>query len=124
MFCTDKEGEFLLSHLDEEQKVLEYGSGNSTPRIAIRVHKLISIEHNPEWFNNIWIQTNTTVILKEPKYPVIKPDDGTYEQFKDYIEEPLKYAPFDLIYIDGRARVGCASICSKLGHKDTLVFYT
>jgi hypothetical protein len=27
-----------------------------------------------------------------------------------------------VIFIDGRARVGCASICKKLGHKDTIVF--
>ena len=98
MWCSDKESEFLLSHLNREQMVLEYGSGDSTGIIAIRVDKLISIEHNPEWVNKIWIPTNTTVILKESKFPIIKPADGTYEQFKDYIEAPLKDAPFDLIH--------------------------
>jgi len=124
MWCTDKESEFLLSHLNQKQKVLEYGSGDSTAIIDGKVGLLISIEHDPGWFDvikGIYFM-NTHVILKKPTFPVVKPKDGTYEQFKDYIEEPLKSAPFDLIYIDGRARVGCASICSKLGHKDTLVF--
>jgi len=122
MFCTDKEGEFLLSHLNQKQKVLEYGCGDSTTIIARKVKELITIEHNAIWFYRMRDAINLTIILKEPAYPVRPPDDGNYEQFKDYIEEPLKHAPFDLIYIDGRARVSCASICSKLGHKDTLIF--
>ena len=35
----------------------------------------------------------------------------------------LKKYSNDIILIDGRARVACASKCHLLGHKDTLVFF-
>ena len=35
--------------------------------------------------------------------------DGTYEQFADYVEKPVEYEmKFDLIIVDGRARVAAA----------------
>ena len=36
--------------------------------------------------------------------------DGTYEQFADYVEKPVQYGSttFDLIIVDGRARVAAA----------------
>ena len=42
--------------------------------------------------------------------------------FKDYIESPIEYGPFDIILIDGRARVSCSSICKLLSHENTIIF--
>ena len=45
-----------------------------------------------------------------------------YDEFKDYIESPIEYGPFDIILIDGRARVSCSSICKLLSHENTIIF--
>lgn len=90
--------------------------------------------------------------MKPDSEPKPEYDDGTYSDFESYIELPLILSKvragiikanregnqsaiklltshishlthgFDVILIDGRARVGCASVCHLLGHKDTLVF--
>jgi hypothetical protein len=41
-------------------------------------------------------------------------EDGSYEDFKDYIEYPSDKGPFDFIFIDGRARRGCLEMSRKL----------
>lgn len=124
-----EEQEFFLNHLHKDMRVLEYGSGASTLAIAPLVKELVSIEHNEEWYRKMAAQVPENVLLyfmKPDSEPKPNYDDGTYEDFKSYIELPLilteKRGKFDVIFIDGRARVGCASICKLLGHKDTLVF--
>ena len=44
------------------------------------------------------------------------------QQFETYIKKPLELGKFDLIFIDGRARIECAKICKDISHKDTLIF--
>lgn len=125
MFTSNEEELFFLSELNKTQNVLEYGSGVSTSEIAGKVNLMVSMEHQKEWYdkniNNV--PSNCTLLLRGPNLPYIEGGHcGTYEEFKDYIEAPLEYKPFDIILIDGRARVSCASICKLLGHKDTLIF--
>lgn len=125
MFTTTTEEFFFTSHLKPTQVVLEYGSGYSTNEIATKVKTLISMEHQKIWYDkNITnLEPNCVLLLKEPNLKYIEGGHcGTYEEFKDYIEAPIEYAPFDIILIDGRARVACSSICRLLGHSDTLVF--
>lgn len=127
MFTSSNESKFFLSHLTNTQKVLEYGSGESTFEIAKKVKELISIEHDRKWYNKtvLNIPSNCKLILNEPNlfYPSTGPaHDGTFEEFKDYIHSPLPLAPFDVIFIDGRARVACAEISQLLGHSETIVF--
>lgn len=112
------EENFFLSHLNKNMRVLEFGSGFSTAVIAQHVKHIVSIEHNSEYFNS------TGKLLDDNKIfnydlrlvrPSIEPQggyDGDYTQFKSYIEEPLSCVKndglFDVIFIDGRARVDCA----------------
>ena len=49
-------------------------------------------------------------------------EENKYIDFKEYVDAPIGYGPFDIILIDGRARVACASKCHLLGHKNTIVF--
>ena len=42
--------DFLTPRLSKELTVFEFGSGNSTSFFAQRVKKVISIEHNKEWY--------------------------------------------------------------------------
>jgi len=124
MFGSPEEKEFLLSNLNSHHKVLEYGSGSSTNEIAGIVGEIISIEHNVSWFEKVKLKLpkNASIFYKPPSPPLKKWDEGTFEQFKEYIEYPIRFAPFDIVFIDGRARVGCASVCNKLGDENTVVF--
>lgn len=119
-----EEKEFLFSHFTKKQKVLEYGSGKSTAEIASKVKKLVTMEHNNEWYERVneSLPKNATIIFAPPPNPCRPPNDGSRKEFKSYIEYPINIAPFDIIFIDGRARVACASICNRLSHKDTIIF--
>lgn len=125
MFTRKDEEDFLFTEINNTQRVLEYGSGSSTSQIAKKCLSIISIEHQQNWFNRYKnaVPDNCTLLLRKPNLPYMEGRHcGAYDEFKDYIETPLSFGPFDVIFIDGRARVGCASICNKLGHKDTIVF--
>lgn len=125
MFTTHQEQEFFFKELNIDKKVLEYGSGSSTSEICSRVKLLVSIEHQKDWFEKTKSQDlpNTIILLKEPNIHYEEGKHcGTYEEFKDYIEAPLEYAPFDIILIDGRARVACSSFCKNLAHENTVIF--
>ena len=128
--ATPGETSLFMSSLKPDDSVLEYGSGRSTLEIAKIVRKIVSIEHQKQWYKHVSSASldigldNCCVFLSEPTSDFTEGgDDGTYEQFKDYIEYPLDYAPFDVILIDGRARVECAKICNRLvSSKDSTVF--
>lgn len=125
MFARIAEQNFLLFHIDENKTVLEYGSGESTIEIANICKNIVSVEHQKSWYDQLMlsIPSNCVLILKEPNaYFAESGDDGTYEQFHEYVRCPLSYGNFDIILIDGRARMACASVCNMMGHKDTLIF--
>lgn len=125
MFTSEIEQHFFMNHLNSDMKVLEYGSGQSTREIAQKVKSIISIEHQPNWYNQLInnVPNNCNLILKIPDMEYIEGGHcGTYEQFKNYIEAPIIYGPYDLILIDGRARTSCASIVNKMTNKDTIIF--
>ena len=43
--------DFMTPRLEKELVIFEFGSGNSTLFFAKRIKKIISIEHNIDWFN-------------------------------------------------------------------------
>lgn len=102
---------------------LEWGAGTGThffTDFISKDSKWISIEHNEEWAETVKKQINkpnVSIIHKGPNnepapgayYGLVdyKINDGTYEDFKDYIEYPSEYTPYDLVLIDGRARTQC-----------------
>ena len=125
MFIDPSEQKFFLQHLSDTQNVLEYGSGESTLEISKIVKSLISIEHQQVWFDKISpsIPTNCKLILSLPDKKYVEGGYcGTYEEFETYINSPIQYGPYDIILIDGRARIECSKICDKLSHKDTIIF--
>jgi hypothetical protein len=123
MFMPKDEENFFLRHLKSDHKVLEYGSGESTKQIAERVNSVLSIEHQKDWYEKVSkeVPNNAEVVLVEPNFPHTG-GDGSYEQFRDYVEYPIGKEVFDIILIDGRARPWCTSICKKISHKNTIVF--
>src|SRR5210317_774743 len=122
------EWDFLVSHLSKDQIMVEYGSGHSTYELAPRVKKLISIEHNKDWFNNI---NSKVKALDNVEYIFIPPEKGAPNKlrgidpkwFYTYITWPkTRNEKFDVVLIDGRARQYVAE--SILGNitEDSYVF--
>lgn len=117
MLNNQDEVQFLLENLKETDEVLEWGSGGSTLAIAKRVKTLYSIEHNKEWFDKITalIPENVHLFYVERNKEEMSGDDGTLEDYYDYVNFPSKMGKkFDVIFIDGRARVECAKVATHL----------
>jgi len=117
--------DWLSTYLNRDMVVFEWGSGGSTLFTAKRVKKIISIEHNYEWFLktqiHLWLSG-----ISNCQYKLIEPEDDTlnnvftlkykssserhqHQNFEKYCKAidsfPDNY--FDLIFIDGRARDLC-----------------
>lgn len=122
------EQDYFINSLKDTDVVLEFGSGASTNFIAKHVKKVFSIENNHDWFVKVSsrIMPNVHLEYVEQNADPAPGHDGTKEEFHDYIQKAIqladRYGKFDVIFIDGRARVACAEICQLIGHKDTKVF--
>jgi hypothetical protein len=111
-WMTNDEIELLEKYINKESIVLEYGSGSSTVWFAKRVHKLFSVEHHKQWYENI---NNSLIDSQNVEYYFIPPSkewvdyyDGSSIEFYDYINKPLeKINNLDLCLVDGRARIDC-----------------
>lgn len=94
---------FLETYIQADSRVLEFGSGGSTIWLASRAGQLISIEDNESWSNRIPRLGN--VDLR------VIPCTGDW--YHDGVESLYSTAAvndgrFDVIVIDGKARVDCA----------------
>ena len=121
---TEAESGLIFSHITQNAIVLEYGSGKSTRSIASKCKSITAIEHQPSWYNTVLatLPENASLLLRTPDLPYQEGgDDGSYEQFKSYVDAPLG-STFDIVIIDGRARVACAAMCQLLCKSDGLVF--
>lgn len=111
-FNTRAEEEFLFSLLKKHMMTLEWGSGASTKAIAERVCWHRAIEHDLEWYKKVEQNSpfNTTIYHVPANKQEQRGSDGTKEEYLDYIDYPnkIEHVGFDLILIDGRARVECA----------------
>lgn len=121
----------LKKILHKEMLVFEYGSGYSTIFFALRTKKIVSIEHNHNWYLNVKSIFNKNKI-ENIEYKLIEPElldeqsvknrdftdfnlfftsDEEYKNYKfeAYVKEIDNYPDkfFDLIVIDGRARPAC-----------------
>lgn len=92
--------DFLTERVSSGMSVFEYGSGNSTFWWGARVARLVSCEHDKEWYAELKPRVtaeNTTYILRRCKGGSTK-----------YAEEIARYrGQFDILVIDGRDRVNC-----------------
>lgn len=125
MFTSTMEENFFLSRLSLEHNVLEYGSGESTIQISKLVKKITSIEHQPEWFNSLQskIPDNVELFLAPPNLPYVEGGhDGEFLEFENYINAGIINAPYDVVLIDGRARVECAKLCQHICNPESMIF--
>lgn len=123
----------LRALLDKNMVVLEYGSGNSTLFFQEYAKKIISIEHDKWWHRSIKKKLKQLKVKNvEYKYipPSPAPENYTVDdvvkfdtmqqhlevirwEYLDYFEyaNTFKDEYFDLIIVDGRARVECSINC-------------
>lgn len=94
-------------------RCLEWGSGLSTiyfPKRLESPYEWVAVEHFEAWFKKVDKLNNDPQV----KLHFVPPNnenytdehnDGSYEDFKDYVEKPE--GKFDYIFVDGRARCAC-----------------
>jgi hypothetical protein len=128
--------DFLHNVLNENMRIYEYGSGQSTLFFSKQVKEVITVEHDPEWSSIVqgllqqYQCSNCQVQLIEPSYDLANIDKDVANpdhyatawkgmkgySFYDYATSIEKYPDkhFDLIVVDGRARPSCFSDRDKL----------
>ena len=94
---------FLNQLLNRNSVVLEFGSGNSTLWLAKRAAKVVSYEHDREWWEKaaekIWDSGIVNVMLiHDPDYPT----KGITRPWPEQC---------DVTLVDGRGRVNCIMTC-------------
>lgn len=89
---------FVKDRLHKGLTIAEFGSGNSTLFYAQHVKKVLSVEHESDWFEKIKKTVPSNVNLIFRKLDV----NGEYAGF-------LKDQPgsVDIVIVDGRDRVNC-----------------
>ena len=109
----------LLAKL-RPRRVLEWGAGSGTlyfTRAYSGFETWLSIEHVEHWaekLNGMIEDPRVEVVhveASDPRpsdaNPVPHGQDGSYGEFRDYVEYPATLEAFDLILVDGRARSAC-----------------
>ncbi|MAF36929.1 hypothetical protein CL622_07465 [archaeon] len=129
VYTSQNEFNFLLEHLNPSVDLLEYGSGGSTVLLQDKVNSITSIEHDRAWYEEIKTKITDTVNYYhvppnnndwEEQYDKnnrknSKGDDGSFEDFAEYVTFPLKLnKKFDIIFVDGRARLACTFMSTFL----------
>lgn len=111
---TSEEQAFLLSHVNVQSVVLEFGSGASSFELARQARNIVSIEHNIDWYEmgarrkELWPYLNLHLVFQPVTVEMEDGmSDGTETEFYDYIQAGWDYGPYNLVLVDGRARVGC-----------------
>ncbi len=90
-----------LNQLDVSQKqVFEYGCGNSTRYWSQRCRKIVSVEHDADWFARM-------------KGANLAHAEIFHAEGRAYVEMVARDAPHDIIVIDGRWRFDCAVHCTE-----------
>lgn len=92
--------EFLSRRVEHRLSVFEYGSGNSTLWWLERSHRVVSCEHDAAWH-----QRMQSILPVDAEYLLVE-----LGQLGRYARSILAYGQaFDIVVIDGRDRVACAS---------------
>jgi hypothetical protein len=119
---------YIKPHLFRGMKVFEYGSGGSTLFWLYYGADVVSVEHDPQWYNLVKnkLQSSNSVDYRlivpeiatqnDPDFDPSDPEkyfsaDDSYRhyQFHNYVTQIDAFPDehFDLILIDGRARPSC-----------------
>lgn len=125
--CTPTEASFLLSQLKHTDNVLEWGSGQLSLQIANKVKHVSVITHDLNQYASLQeTRLENMEAILVPINQTQQSDDGTYDEYKDYIsashELKNRFGKFNVIIIRGRARVECAKFCEQIAHENCRIF--
>ena len=122
--------EYLSHYLTQDMELFEWGSGGSTLFFSQKVKKIISIEHDKEWYN---YEINKLSNLKNLELYLIEPEqNGIYKNkrkgyenlyFDSYVNFIDKYDKFDVIIVDGRQRNECFKKALQHVKKDGIIVF-
>lgn len=98
-WLSTETNKFLDSYINHDTVILEFGAGNSIIWFSSKTKNLITIEHDPIWYQKIKSQINTEIRL------IPRPYNHVYDEFPDEF--------FDFILVDGRDRVKCVESAHK-----------
>ncbi len=106
------ESEALIRRMQGVRTYLEWGSGASTLHIApMATRRAVSIEHDGKRCDMVGKKLgNSPIEYNCIPCPNRNGGDGSYKDFKPYVDriDTLGEKEWDLVFIDGRARVLCA----------------
>lgn len=102
-WLTEAAIEFLDAYISMGMSVLEFGAGASSVWLAGRCVRVATVEHRRKW-----LELAATGITSDLWQPLLRelPYDSVCDQFAD---ESL-----DLVLVDGRGRVECATAALRL----------
>jgi len=112
--------QLIVDNLNENDTMVEFGSGGSTLDFSTFVKQYYSYEFNKQWFDktSAAIQNKNLKNINYYYTPVAIPDYTNFiTQFTN-----CKIGKIDKVLIDGRERVKCAKAIIPWITKDTLVF--
>lgn len=126
-WMDQREIELISFYAAGKATMLEWGSGGSTLQFSALVGRYFSIEHNPEWQENLRAQlpANVDYRLVEAEWPHQGFQEAEPGQFEQYIVAIAEFgeSEFDLVLVDGRARVNCALEAAKFLPRGGLLFF-
>lgn len=108
---TGEEMSFLLANVRADDRVFEWGSGETTWQLAKRCRHVTTVEHQVDWAvvavaNAARMCRNASVIYAPPDLPYVEgtEDDGDLATFRTYVESYTGRG-IDVVLVDGRARI-------------------
>lgn len=101
---------FLETVLSSKSRVLEWGSGTSSRFFSERAGSTVSIEHDPVWAQRLGRLQNHILHVVESIGGSWYRDDAE----ESYSAKALELGSFDLVLIDGLARVDCARVAQEV----------
>jgi tRNA/tmRNA/rRNA uracil-C5-methylase (TrmA/RlmC/RlmD family) len=119
--------QWLNTTLNDKMRVFEWGSGGSTIYMAKRVASIISVEHDREWVTvtkqEAKLHSLTNIEFVHHPFEIgkqasifssghVEHQGEDYEKYCRSIED-FEDESFDLVVIDGRARMGCLQIAKN-----------
>lgn len=105
--------DFLTPRITKDLVVFEFGSGNSTLFFADKVRKVISIEHNKDWYH----------IVSKTKPSNVELVQAETDSIKDYLQYfiNLNDKP-DIVIVDGLHRNECLiKACDNLSSNGVII---
>jgi hypothetical protein len=129
---TRSEVQYIASLLSTKTTFLEWGSGGSTRCYINFVGRYYSIEHHKAWHATVEKELGGNPKLSY-QLAYVEPGTrgwrgglsaGNYDQFSSYVHAVDNFKPggkYDVVLVDGRARVACAAYALRHLHPESTV---